>query len=391
MLALAPVLAAISAGNCVMVKPSELAVTSQNLLAKLVPQYLDQSAIRLVTGGPAETGRILERKFNHIFFTGSSTIARHITAAAAKHLTPTVLELGGQGPAIVTGSANIDLSAKRLALSKVLNAGQICLSANHVFVDPAIHDKFVERLGFWMAKQIEDESHMVHIINERHYERITSLLEKSQGKIAYGGKLDKASKYISPTVITDVTTSDSLLSGEIFGPVLPVIKATYVEAYKIISSMDHPLGIYIFSEKQTEIDEILDNTNSGGVTINDTILHSAVPNAPFGGVGESGYGMSHGQYGFNSFSHQRIVLQMPTWMEVLFSFRYPPYDLAANVKKTQVKNTLGFKRGETMADQKIRNVGLGWYGLLPLSVVIVVLAKVMDQDPGKRIAGLLKK
>ena len=147
-LALAPVLAAISAGNCVVIKPSELAVTSQTLLAKLVPQYLDQSAIRLVTGGPAETGRILERKFNHIFFTGSSTIARHITSAAAKHLTPTVLELGGQGPAIVTGSANIDLSAKRLALSKVLNAGQICLSANHVFVDPAIHDQFVERLGF---------------------------------------------------------------------------------------------------------------------------------------------------------------------------------------------------------------------------------------------------
>ena len=370
-------LAAISAGNCVMLKPSELAAASQDLMVKLAPQYLDQSAIRIVTGGPAETAKILERKFNHIFFTGSNTIARYITAAAAKHLTPTVLELGGQGPAIVTASANIELSAKRIALAKFLNAGQICLSINHVFVDPSIHDKFVERLGYWLKEITKDESHMARIINDRNYERLTSLLEKSQGKIAYGGKLDKASKYISPTVITDVNISDSLLSSEIFGPLLPIIRATYVEAYKTISSMDHPLAIYIFSEKQVEIDEVLNNTNSGGVTVNDFMFHAAVPNAPFGGVGESGYGAYHGKYGFEAFSHRRTILQMPNWMERLLMFRYPPFNLSANLSKIQVKNNLGFKRGETMADQKIGQRGWGLYALVPLSVIVAVLVRAI--------------
>lgn len=207
-LLVSPMVAAISAGCCVMLKPSEMAVACQDLLVKLVPKYLDPTAIKIVTGGPAETATILEHKFNHIFFTGSSKVARYITAAAAKHLTPTVLELGGQGPAIVTASANVDLAAKRIALGKFLNAGQICLSINHVFVDPAVHDQFIQRLKHWFdVYRNETGDQMCRIINERNFDRLSSLLEKTDGKIFYGGKMDRAEKIMTPTVVTGVTVN----------------------------------------------------------------------------------------------------------------------------------------------------------------------------------------
>ena len=354
-LAISPLIAAVSAGCCVMVKPSELAPATQALVAKLVPQYLDPSAIRCITGGPREMSHILDHRFDHIFFTGSSKIARFITAAAAKHLTPTVLELGGQGPAIVTKTADIALAAKRIANIKFMNAGQICLTVNHVFADPAIYDEFVKQLGYWNDKFMEGDgdSQMAHIVNERNYDRLSSLLDKSQGRIAYGGKGAKVDLSFKPTIVTDVNTSDSLLSEELFGPICPVIKATYQEAYRAISDMPHPLGLYIFSTNDSEVQEILQNTNSGGVTINDAAMHVAVPGAPFGGVGASGYGSYHGPYGFKAFTHSRTVVQPPTWLEKLMGFRYPPYK-AENEQKLAIKNTLGFRRGEGLADQKLR-------------------------------------
>lgn len=176
--------AVISAGCRIMIKPSEIAVACQDLLVKLISEYLDSSAIQLVTGDPAETATILELKFNHIFFTGSNKVARYITAAAAKHLTPTVLELGGQGPAIVAASANVDLAAKRMALGKFLNAGQICLSINHVYVDPSVHDKLVERLAHWFnVYQDESGEQMCRIVNDRNFDRLAGLLEKTDGKV----------------------------------------------------------------------------------------------------------------------------------------------------------------------------------------------------------------
>jgi len=204
-------LAAITAGCCVMLKPSELAEASQVLLVSLIPRYLDPSAIRIVTGGPAETGRILEHRFNHIFFTGSAKVARFITAAAAKYLTPLVLELGGQGPAIVTATANVDLAAKRIAYGKFMNAGQICLSINHVFADPVVYDELTERLSFWFAKFLNDSKEgYCKIINERNFDRLTSLLDKTQGKLVSGGKRDRKSCFLEPTVVKDVTTSGRL-------------------------------------------------------------------------------------------------------------------------------------------------------------------------------------
>ncbi|KAG4274795.1 aldehyde dehydrogenase (NAD+) [Fusarium proliferatum] len=352
LLTLQPVIAAITAGCCVVVKPSELSVASQNLMQDLVGRYLDPEAIRLVTGGPQETTRLLELKFNHIFFTGSTKVAKFVAEAAAKHLTPTVLELGGQGPAIVTAKADVDLAAKRIAYAKFLNAGQICLSVNHVFVDPEVHDTFVERLHYWTRQFSGGESsHMCKIVNRRNFERLSGLLENTSGDV-FRASGKAGDNRLSPTVVTDVTRDDSLLSEELFGPICPVIRAMYKNAVRQTNSGPHPLAIYIFSSDRSEIDYVLQNTISGGVTINDVLMHYGVPGAPFGGVGDSGQGYYHGKYGFMAFTHQRTILEIPTWMDKLMAFRYPPFDVK-NMSNFVVKNNLGFRRGETMEDQVV--------------------------------------
>ncbi|KAF5591989.1 aldehyde dehydrogenase (NAD+) [Fusarium subglutinans] len=352
LLTLQPVVAAITAGCCVAVKPPELSVASQNLMQDLVGRYLGPEAIRLVTGGPQETTKLLELKFNHIFFTGSTKVAKYVAAAAAKHLTPTVLELGGQGPAIVTAKADIDLAAKRIAYAKFLNAGQICLSVNHVFVNPEVHDAFVKRLQHWTQQFSGGESsHMCKIVNKRNFNRLSGLLGETSGEV-FQASGKKGDNMLSPTVVTDVSIDDSLLSEELFGPICPVIKATYNDAVRQTNSGPHPLAIYIFSSDGSEIDYVLQNTISGGVTINDVLMHYGVPGAPFGGVGDSGQGYYHGKYGFMAFTHQRTILEMPTWMDKLMAFRYPPFDMK-NMKNFVVKNNLGFRRGETMEDQVV--------------------------------------
>lgn len=255
LLLLQPMIAAIAAGCTVMLKPSENAKESQRVLVEMIPRYLDPSAYRVVTGGPQETGYILQQKFDHIFFTGSASVARHVAGAAAKHLTPTVLELGGQGPAIVTRTADLDLAAKRIAYAKFVNAGQICLSVNHVFVDAHIHEAFVSKLIYWNDKFQGKEklATMGSIINERNYDRLMRLLKETKAEVVYGGNGDRSKLSFQPTVIDSVAMNDSLLSEEIFGPLLPIIVADYREAARIISSMPHPLAIYIFSRDQVEI------------------------------------------------------------------------------------------------------------------------------------------
>jgi aldehyde dehydrogenase (NAD+) len=207
-LALQPLFAAITAGCCAIVKPSELAPATEKLLVELIPKYLDQDAVRVVTGGPADTARILERRFNVIFYTGSSKVGKIVAAAAAKTLTPTVLELGGQNPAIVTASADVDLAAKRIASSKYLNAGQICLSTNHVFVDPSIHDVFVERVRLWFDKFMSGGvDNFTRIINENNHKRLMKQLEATKGNVVYKGKNDQSDKLLYPTVVTEVKLS----------------------------------------------------------------------------------------------------------------------------------------------------------------------------------------
>lgn len=392
---LSPMLAAIAAGCCVMLKPSEVAAASQNLLVDMIRQYLDPQAVQVVTGGAKETTFMLKHQFNHIFYTGSSKVAGFITAAAARYLTPTVLELGGQGPAIITKSANIDLAAKRVAFSKFVNAGQICLSVNHVFADPSIHDSFVQRLAFWNDHFLsKGADQMAHCVNDQAFNRLDRILVSTNGTISSGGDRNLATRTFYPTVVTDVEISDPLLSEELFGPICPVIKADHVAAYKQISKMPHPLGLYIFSSSRAEIEEILQNTNSGGVTINDCMVHAAVPNAPFGGVGSSGMGAYHDVHGFKAFTHMRTVLALPTWLEGLMAFRYPPYS-TKDVKKVAVKNSQGFKRGETMEDQTVgsgswlvhrQSVGF-WF---KMAVAAMAMAFV-DERSGHRlgVVGLL--
>ena len=211
-LTFSPMLAAIAAGCAVLVKPSEIAMASQNLMAEILPKYLDPEAIQIVTGGPKETGLILERRFDSIFYTGSVKVAKFVSAAAAKHLTPTTLELGGQAPCIVTRSADIDIAAKRIMYSKFLNAGQICLAANHVFVDPSVHDKFVERARYWLGQFLKNDGkdQGTRIVNERSYDRLIELLDQSGGNVVHRGDKSREDKCIQPTLVTGVNMQGKL-------------------------------------------------------------------------------------------------------------------------------------------------------------------------------------
>ncbi|KAL4861006.1 hypothetical protein BDV12DRAFT_180848 [Aspergillus spectabilis] len=376
LLILQPLVAAIGAGCCAMLKPSELSENCTILLQDLVPRYLDQSAIRVVTGGPQETSHILALRFDHIFFTGSSKVARFITAAAAKHLTPVVLELGGQGPCIVTKSANINLAARRITSAKFTNAGQICLSVNHVFVEPEVAEELVGRMRYWNAQYLSQGNEgMSRIINERNYDRLADMLERTNGTVVDGGRRDRAGRYIEPTIVDGVTLDDALMADEIFGPILPIIRASPQEAVQIINSMPSPLALYIFAKDKALTDWIIENTLTGGVTVNNVFFHANVPNAPFGGVGEAGYGFYHGPYGIDCFSHKRTIVQPPSWIDKLMAFTYPPYDVKY-VKWLTVKNSIGFKRGETLEDQRQRKGSLG-KGLVYCAVGAGVLGLVV--------------
>lgn len=366
---LVPLIAAIAAGCCVVVKPAEIASRHQALIVDLFAKYLDARAIRVITGGADETTYLLSKKWNHIYFTGSNKIARIVAVAAAKNLTPTVLELGGQGPCIVTKSADLDLAARRLAFVKFYNSGQVCISANHVFAEPEIAQELLDKVAYWHAQLLKRNAageggadHLTRIINARNYDRLAGLLEKTRGKVLYGGlsKSDRSSLMIHPTVVnlgqlhrTDGSSAlqDPLMTEEIFGPILPVMTATVDEALQTINSMPHPLALYVFSRDRTVVDRILDKTLSGGVTVNNFFMHVMLPDAPFGGVGDSGWGAAQGQLGVDAFCHQRPVVEPPGWIDSLMQYSYPPYDMR-NVSKFFVKNSLGFKKGETMDHQR---------------------------------------
>jgi aldehyde dehydrogenase (NAD+) len=381
-LTLHPLASAMAAGCCALVKPSEIAAHSADLMCRLAPKYLDSEAYAFVSGGAAETQYMLTHKFDHVFFTGSTPVAKHVAAATAKHLTPTVLELGGQGPAIVTKTANVDLAAKRIAAAKFMNAGQICLSVNHTFVHPDVHEQFLERIKYWndTFSSHGQTDQMCTIINERNAARLTSMLEKTHGTVTTSGQSDSTNpKQLFPTIVSNIQMSDSLLTEELFGPILPIIAADEISACNTINTMPHPLAIYIFSSAQQEINYILDHTLSGGVTINDTLLHAGAKEAPFGGVGDSGSGAYHGKYGFDTFTHKRTVVRLPDYLDRVLAFRYPPYD----VKKASFALTPSkpkFKRGEQLEDQR---VGAGWSSLGLVSAAVGIAGVVLAAWTGK--------
>jgi aldehyde dehydrogenase (NAD+) len=312
-----PLAAALAAGNAVVCKPSELAPATSALITRLAGEYLDPSAIAFVEGGVEETTALLEQRFDHILYTGNGTVGRIVAEAAARHLTPTTLELGGKSPAIVDKDANLKQAASRIAFAKWSNAGQTCIAVDHVWVHNEVHDAFVERLATEVRERYgenpRESPDFGRIVNERHTARIARLLEGGGfDEIAVGGAVDVEARYVAPTVVTGVKPDAALMGEEIFGPVLPVLAFDDVsEPIRHINAGDHPLALYVFSRRNA--DRVLAETTSGGACVNDTMMQIFPPSLPFGGVGESGYGSYHGKWGFETFSHRRAVYHRPSF------------------------------------------------------------------------------
>lgn len=333
-----PVGAALAAGNCVLAKPSELAPASSAAIARLLPQYVDPEAVIVVEGGVDETTALLAERWDHIFFTGSTAVGHVVAEAAAKHLTPTVLELGGKSPTYVHASADLDVAARRIAWGKFFNAGQTCIAPDYVLVDDAVKDLLVEKLthqiGEFYGPDPQASASFGRIVNARHLERLAGLLARGAGTVASGGQVDAATRYVAPTITVEPNPGSPVMSEEIFGPILPVLGVPgAAEAVAFITARPKPLALYVFAASDDVIDEVVDGTSSGGVCINQTLMHLLPPNLPFGGVGDSGMGAYHGRTGFDVFSHRKSVLRKPTRPDV--RLLYPPYKglVAAIVRK----------------------------------------------------------
>ena len=346
-LLLLPMVAAISAGNAVIGKPSELAPETAAELASLI-EAIDDPAVAVVQGGVAESTELLAQRFDHILYTGNSRVARIVMRAAAEHLTPVTLELGGKSPAIVSRHANVDVAARRIAWGKFINAGQTCIAPDYVLVERPVHDKLVAAIGKSIAEFYGSDprasADYARIVNEPHFHRLEKLLHS--GTVAHGGITDADTRYIAPTVLTGVTGEDPVMGEEIFGPILPVIAVDSLDAAigfvnELSANSNKPLALYTFSENDSENDQVLAEATSGGACVNGTLLHISNPNLPFGGVGESGMGSYHGKFGFDTFSHHRAVHTRTTKVDP--SLMYPPY--------TRTKQKL-VRRGMTMPDPR---------------------------------------
>jgi aldehyde dehydrogenase (NAD+) len=327
-LLLEPLAAALAAGNCVVAKPSELAPACSAALARLLPQYLDTDAVAVVEGGVPETTALLDQRWDHIFFTGSTAVGKVVAAAAAKHLTPTVLELGGKSPAYVHASADLDVAARRITWGKLLNVGQTCIAPDYVLADRQIRDRLVEKISqqittFYGADP-KTSSSLGRIVNERHTRRLQGLLDQGAGTVVTGGQVDVDARYVAPTVTIDPSPESPVMQEEIFGPILPVLAVDGpAEAKAFITGRPKPLALYVFASQDEVIDDVVDHTSSGGVCINQTLMHILPADLPFGGVGDSGMGAYHGKRGFDSLSHQKSVLRKPTRPDL--KMLYPPY------------------------------------------------------------------
>ncbi|MFC7259939.1 aldehyde dehydrogenase family protein [Streptomyces lutosisoli] len=313
-LLLTPMLGALAAGNAVVVKPSELAPATSAVVARLLPQYLDTDAVAVVEGGIPETTALLAERFDHIFYTGNGTVGRIVMRAAAEHLTPVALELGGKSPAFVDRDADLAVVADRLARGKFLNAGQTCVAPDYVLTDPAtalaLESEFAQAVETLFGTEPQQSTEFGRIVNERHFDRLSSLLDS--GRTVTGGDSDRATKYIAPTVLADVDPKSPVMQEEIFGPILPIVTvADLDEAIGFINDRDKPLALYVFTESDTTRERIAAETSSGGLGFGLPLAHLTVSDLPFGGVGESGMGSYHGRYSIETFSHRKAVLEKP--------------------------------------------------------------------------------
>lgn len=325
-----PVIGAIAAGNCVVLKASEASPNCAMVLRKIFDDALDPECYTYVNGALAESQCILEQKFDKIAFTGGKGVGKIVAQKAAETLTPVLLELGGQNPAFVTKNANLKLAARRLLWQKVLNAGQVCLSHNYILVERSVLPKFLGELNgqlrVFMPKGARNSPDYARVVNSRHFARLKKMLDTTKGKIVLGGSMDEEDLFIEPTAVLVDDVEDSMMVEESFGPIFSVMAYDNLDqAIDIANKVDStPLALFCFGT-DIEAEKVLDAVTSGGATINDSFFHNQIPQAPMGGVGQSGTGSYHGFYSFKTFSHQRTIAKPPNWADSFLRVRYMPY------------------------------------------------------------------
>jgi aldehyde dehydrogenase (NAD+) len=325
-LSLTPSLGALGAGNCVILKPSELAPASSALMRKMVAATFPREHFAVVEGGPETTQALLKEKMDYIFFTGSTRVGRIVMEAAAKHLTPLTLELGGKSPCIVDETADLKVAAKRIVWGKFFNAGQTCVAPDYLLVSPKIREPLLEKMkaairSFYTEDHKQSPDYC-RIINRQHFDRLSQYLR--DGRIVSGGESDPASLYLAPTILTDVAENSRIMQEEIFGPILPVLTYENLdEAVAFVRKHPKPLSLYLFTTDSDHEKKILQELSFGGGCVNETLTHLAVPDMPFGGVGNSGFGSYHGKSSFDTFTHAKGVLKKPNFLDL--KIKYPPY------------------------------------------------------------------
>ncbi|WKY13769.1 hypothetical protein Q1695_004533 [Nippostrongylus brasiliensis] len=375
---LLPMIPAIAAGNTVIIKPSEVSSHTAATFEKLVPKYFKPEFLAVVNGGVAETTELLKERFDHILYTGCPPVAKIIMAAAAKHLTPVTLELGGKCPVVVEDDADVETTAKRIAWGKWLNCGQTCLAPDYVMVSAATKPKLVDcirrSLGEFYGADIRSSADYSRIINQRHFDRISSLLDSTNGTVLFkGGEKDRNDLFLPP-VILDVKKDDPFMHDEIFGPVLPILTVNDLsEAIEYINDGEKPLAAYIFTKSESKAKRLYTETSSGGVTINDVLMHITVDTLPFGGVGTSGMGRYRGKFGFDTFTHEKAVLKRGFFGEFLMNARYPP---VSEDKLKQLERLTGTRRSLPSM--------LSWLSGLPVIVVSVVVGMFLQASYAHR-------
>jgi aldehyde dehydrogenase (NAD+) len=328
-----PLVGAIAAGCTAVLKPSPYTPTVAKVLEKIVRSAFDEEYVAVVQGDRSVNTALLNERYDIIFFTGSPTLGRVVMRAAAEHLTPVVLELGGKSPVVVDRSANVELAAKRVAWGKVLNSGQTCIAPDYVLIHRDVKEQFISAFARAVEQLYGDDlrvsPHYVRMVSARAFERVAGYLK--DGRLRYGGRVDAEERFIEPTLLDEVSVDSAVMREEIFGPILPLIEIDGVEeAIEFINDREKPLALYAFAEERVA-HRIFELTSSGGGCINDTIMHVASENIPFGGVGNSGMGRYHGRDSLYAFSHRRAVVVTPTWVDL--PIRYMPYRLFRFVKR----------------------------------------------------------
>jgi aldehyde dehydrogenase (NAD+) len=330
-LCLQPLISALAAGNTVVLKPSEFAPRTASLIANRLAQFFPTPIVQVVQGDGQVGAQVLEHRFDHIFFTGGGRVGRLVMAAAARHLTPVTLELGGKSPAIVLDDAQIPTTARRLVWGKGLNAGQTCVAPDHVLVVPEVRGPLLEAMAVEIARLYGPDPitspDLGRVVTPLHFDRLASLLSRAadQGQVLLGGRMNRDERRIEPTVLrVDDPDNDPLMQEEVFGPLLPVVTVPDLEAAIVrVRAAPKPLALYLFGKRPQDRERLRLSTSSGSLVFNDVVIQVGAPQLPLGGVGESGIGAYHGMTGFLTFSHQRTILEQRFWPDI--AFRYPPY------------------------------------------------------------------